>query len=169
MINILNGYHYSVFASCPSVIWQVFLFMSEIGSLFASYDGGVFLFLFYCLFFFFFFVWFDKNDYDNDYFFFFLFYILGAAPSLSLPAASVCVTMLCLFQTCIIIKKMLKVIMSVMSVYFAAYILHLLSCLLFLKKDMIIVLLKIPQHPYLTVTYSVFVLKKVTFESYIYI
>lgn len=48
MINILNGYQYIVFASCPSAIWQVFLFMKEIKIIFASYNGGVFLLLFYC-------------------------------------------------------------------------------------------------------------------------
>lgn len=75
---------------------------------------------------FFFSVWFDKNDYDHNDFFSFIFYILGAAPSFSLPAASVCVTMLCLFQTCIIIKKSLKVITPMVSVNFPAYVLPLL-------------------------------------------
>lgn len=33
MIKILNGYQHIVSASCPSAIWQVFLFMREIRSL----------------------------------------------------------------------------------------------------------------------------------------
>lgn len=106
MINILNGYHYSVFASCPSAIWQVFLFMNEIGSLFCFLQWRCIFILILLFCFVFFSVWFDKKWlWPQRFFSFFIFYILGAAPSFSLPAASVCVTMLCLFQTCIIKKK----------------------------------------------------------------
>lgn len=109
---LLSLLYYSVFASCPSAIWQVSLFMNEIGSL--SFRFLWWRCIFYSLSFLLFLALFDKKKKKKmtamTFFFSLSFYILGAAPSFFLlPAASVCVTTLCLFQTCIIIiiiKKM---------------------------------------------------------------
>lgn len=88
------------------------IYETKIRSLFASYNGGVFLFLFD--FFFFFALCFglvynyddDDDDHDNDFCYFLYF---GCCLFLSLPAASVPVTMLLLFQTGIIkLKKKFK-------------------------------------------------------------
>lgn len=110
---LLSLLYYSVFASCPSAIWQVSLFMNEIGSL--SFRFLWWRCIFYSLSFLLFLALFDKkkkkkND-RNDFFFFFIFLHFGCCSFFFflLPAASVCVTTLCLFQTCIIIiiiKKM---------------------------------------------------------------
>lgn len=102
---LLSLLYYSVFASCPSAIWQVSLFMNEIGSL--SFRFLWWRCIFYSLSFLLFLALFDKKKKKMTamtFFFSLSFYILGAAPSFFLlPAASVCVTTLCLFQTCIII------------------------------------------------------------------
>lgn len=98
------------FGSCPSAIWQVSLFMTEIGSL--SFRFLWWRCIFYSLLFLLLLVWFDikkKCLWPQWLFVSLSFYILGAAPFFFLlPAASVCVTTLCLFQTCIIIIKKMK-------------------------------------------------------------
>lgn len=100
----------------------------------------------------------------------FCFYFLHfGCCSFSFLASSICLCHNALFISNLHNKKKVKSdhvcdVCLFRGIHFASFVLPFIF-----KKDMIIVLLEIPQHPYLTVTYTVFVLKKVTFESYIYI
>lgn len=127
MINILNGYHYSVFASCPSAIWQVFLFMNEIGSLFCFLQWRCIFILILLFCFVFFPVWFDKKWLWPQRFFFLYFLHFGCC-SFFFLASSICLCHNALFISNLHNKKKsLKVITPMVSVHFPAYVLPLLS------------------------------------------
>lgn len=89
---LLSLLYYSVFASCPSAIWQVSLFMNEIGSL--SFRFLWWRCIFYSLSFLLFLALFDKkkkkkND-RNDFFFFFIFLHFGCCSFFFSLASSIC-------------------------------------------------------------------------------
>lgn len=101
MINILNGYRYSVLLVAHQPFRQVYLFMNP--------NWISFCFIRWrCIFIPYFTVFFlsglIKNDHERSLFCLicFFFYMFCCCSFSSLWAASVCVTMLCLFPTCII-------------------------------------------------------------------
>lgn len=89
MINILNGYQYSVLLVAHQPFRQVFLFMNPNWILFCFIQWRCIFIPYFTVFFS---VGFDKNDYKHSLFpwFIFFFYLFVAAPSLLSSSFSLC-------------------------------------------------------------------------------